>query len=56
MLVGHLPFMERLASLLVFGDPARLVVKFQNAGIVALDQDSAGRWFVRWALMPRLGE
>lgn len=52
MLVGHLPFMERLAGLLLAGDPQRLIVKFQNAGVVALNQSPDGRWFLRWALTP----
>jgi phosphohistidine phosphatase len=52
MLIGHLPFMERLAAFLVAGDPDRLIVKFQNAGVVALDQDPAGHWHLLWALTP----
>lgn len=37
MLVGHLPFMERLVSYLVTGTAEKVVVKFQNGGIVCLD-------------------
>lgn len=56
MLVGHLPFMERLAGLLVAGSSDRLVVKFQNGGIVCLDQDpDRGFWFIKWTLMPKIG-
>ena len=54
MLVGHLPFMERLAGHLITGDAARRVFKFQNSGIVCLDRDE-GNWFVKWALMPNIG-
>ena len=36
MLVGHLPFMARLAALLVTGDPDRPAVRFRNGGIVCL--------------------
>ncbi len=50
MLVGHLPFMQRLASLLVAGDQENRVIKFQNAGIVCLEQEQG--WHVKWALMP----
>jgi phosphohistidine phosphatase len=57
MLVGHLPFMERLTGLLVAGSAERLVFKFQNGGIVCLDKNPGDRfWFVKWALMPRIGE
>ncbi len=56
MLVGHLPFMERLTSQLILGRREPLVFKFQNGGIVCLDRDPHGRqWFIKWALMPRIG-
>ncbi len=52
MLVGHLPFMERLASLLIAGRPEPNVVKFQNAGIVCLEQNETHDWHVKWTIMP----
>jgi len=56
MLVGHLPFMERLTSYLITGSSEKTVFKFQNGGIVCLDQDPENRsWFVKWALMPKIG-
>ncbi len=55
MLVGHLPFMERLCSLLVTGTPEYLIFKFQNSGIVCLDQQEGSPfWFIKWALMPNI--
>ncbi len=55
MLVGHLPFMERLTSYLITGNPDRPVLKFQNGGIVCLDQDpNAQVWVIKWTLMPRI--
>ena len=33
MLVGHLPFLSRLASLLLVGDPERLMIRYRNSGI-----------------------
>lgn len=54
MLVGHLPFMERLASYLLVGSADVIVVKFTNGGIVCLDQDpDSGSWFVSNMLLPR---
>lgn len=35
-LVGHLPFLDRLAGLLVAGDPDMHVVAFRNGGLVHL--------------------
>ena len=55
MVVGHLPFLEKLLSFLVVGSPDRPVIKFQNSSIICLDiDDVAGHWFIRWALFPRL--
>lgn len=54
MLVGHLPHLSRLASLLVAGDPAREVVAFRMGGLVCLDRSTEGRWRVRWALTPEV--
>ena len=53
MAVGHLPFMERLTSYLGTKNAEIIVFKFQNGGIVCLDQDSEGSpWYIKWALMP----
>jgi len=53
MVVGHLPFMERLVSYLVSGSPETQVVKFQNSGIVCLDTEiDSQSFFIRWALFP----
>lgn len=55
MLVGHRPFMDRLAGLLVAGDRARSVVRFQKGGIVCLERDAQSRaWSVLWAVTPEL--
>ncbi|KPJ99176.1 MAG: phosphohistidine phosphatase [Desulfobacterales bacterium SG8_35] len=54
MVVGHLPFMERLVSYLVAGAPERQVIKFQNSSIICLEtEDASEPWFIRWALFPR---
>ena len=54
MLVGHLPFMEKLTAYLVTGSVDSLVFKFQNGGILCLAQEPAvASWFIKWAL-PRL--
>ncbi len=56
MVVGHLPFMERLTSYLITGSIAPPVFKFQNSGIVCLDKDQESRsWVIKWALMPNIG-
>lgn len=55
MYVGHLPFMEKLASYLVTGETARPVFKFQNAGIVCIDiNQDTGAPVIIWSLMPHI--
>ena len=56
MLVGHLPFMERLTAYLITGSIERLVFKFQNSGIVCLNKaPDTKSWVIKWALMPHIG-
>ena len=53
MIVGHLPFMERIVSYLVAGDPDGRVVVFQNGGVVRLDWDAEGqRWVIGSTVFP----
>ncbi len=55
MLVGHLPFMERMAAYLTTGSTDYTVFKFQNGGIVCLDKlEDSGLWAIQWALMPHV--
>ncbi|MBE9547239.1 MAG: phosphohistidine phosphatase SixA [Proteobacteria bacterium] len=55
MLVGHLPFMEKLTSYLITGSTEKPVFKFQNGGILCMEQDPDTRsWFIKWALMPNI--
>ena len=56
MLVGHLPFMQRLASHLIIGSSEPPVIQFQNGGIVCLDQQpDLQNWIIKWTLMPNIG-
>ncbi|MGD9082010.1 MAG: phosphohistidine phosphatase SixA [Desulfobacterales bacterium] len=56
MIVGHLPFMERMTSFLITGSIEKPVFKFQNSGIVCLDKDPATQfWMIKWTLMPNIG-
>ncbi|MCK5828836.1 MAG: phosphohistidine phosphatase SixA [Methylococcales bacterium] len=52
MIVGHLPFLERLTSYLITGNQNLIIVKFQHAGIVCLDQDKTNHWYLKWTIMP----
>ena len=53
MIVGHLPYLSRLASLLVTGDPDKEVVALPTGAVAALTQED-GAWRFRWLLTPKL--
>ena len=42
MVVGHLPFLARLASVLLVGDPNLLQIGFVEAGVVVLTRERGG--------------
>jgi phosphohistidine phosphatase len=55
MYVGHLPFMEKLASYLVTGSTERPVFRFQNAGIVCIDlHPDIKKPVITWTLIPHI--
>lgn len=52
-LVGHLPFLNKLTSLLVSGSADAHIVTFQNACIVKLvPKSSGGEYTIQWILTP----
>ncbi len=53
MLVGHLPHLSRLLSLVVTGNSEIEIVRFRNAGIVCLTQKE-GKWAIDWVMQPDL--
>jgi phosphohistidine phosphatase len=59
VIVGHLPFLARLASLLLAGWTEGVVVNFEPGGVVCLERADTGtprgvRWGVSWAVAPAL--
>ncbi len=54
MIVGHMPFVARLASLLLTGRDATLPVAFKNGGIVCLSRLDPERWQLEWAVTPEI--
>jgi phosphohistidine phosphatase len=54
-LVGHLPFLDKLASLLVAGDEEVQVVRFRMGGLVKLEpKDGRDGFSVAWAIPPEI--
>jgi phosphohistidine phosphatase len=54
MLVGHLPFLEKLTSLFLCGDENARLVLFRYGGIVRLEQKEDKGWAVGWVLTPEM--
>ena len=58
LVVGHLPFLQRLVSYLTTGSEDLKVYQFQNSGIVCLDAskgpDGEIDWFIKWTLNPHI--
>ena len=54
MLVGHLPFMTKLASFLLAHSQDDHPVKFQQGGIVCLEKDEQDEWSLLYAITPEL--
>ncbi|MEJ2181896.1 MAG: phosphohistidine phosphatase SixA [Nitrospirota bacterium] len=53
MLVGHLPHLGRLASVLLTGDAGAEIVEFQQGGVACLEKGN-GRWQLRWMVVPEV--
>ena len=54
-LVGHLPFLDRLASLLISGNENVQVIQFQMGGLIKLVPKQQGAGFaVAWAIPPEI--
>jgi phosphohistidine phosphatase len=54
MIVGHLPHLAKLTSLLVVGDETVPVVSFQQGGVVCLEEVEGGDWSIAWMLVPEI--
>ena len=54
MIVGHLPFLSKLASRLLIGDESPSVVAFQKGGVVCLRQGDDETWQLAWMITPEL--
>jgi len=54
MIVGHLPFLSKLAALLVTGSEANEVVEFQFGGAVCVERRDDGKWKIAWMITPAL--
>ncbi|MCX8116485.1 MAG: phosphohistidine phosphatase SixA [Desulfobacterota bacterium] len=54
MIVGHLPFLDHLASFLICGNEKARVILFRYGAIVCLEQKEDQGWAIRWVLSPEM--
>jgi len=54
LIVGHLPYVGRLASLLLVSDPDRPTLAFRPGSMACIERDAAGHWTLLWMIRPEL--
>lgn len=54
VLVGHLPHLGKLASLLLCGTPDKDFITLKPTGIICLKRENSEAWFLQWMLSPEI--
>ncbi len=54
MIVGHLPFLPKLASALLAGTENPGLISFRNSGVVCLEFREKEGWRLSWSLPPEM--
>jgi phosphohistidine phosphatase len=54
MLVGHMPFMGKLASLLLTGDEYADALAFKKGGVACLERNDDATWRLAWMVVPEI--
>jgi len=54
MVVGHLPFMDKLTSWLLTDNDDTGLVSFQPGSVVCVERNSDARWSLTWMIRPEL--
>ncbi len=54
LLVGHMPFMGKLAAKLITGNENRDIVAFKAGSMLCLEKIDPTQWILRWMLNPEL--
>ena len=54
LIVGHLPYLGRLTSLLLASDPELPLLAFQPGSMACLEKDAEGHWTLVWMVRPEL--
>ena len=54
MIVGHLPFLAKLATTLMGGAEEESFVGFKQGGVVCLEKGEENTWRLGWMIIPEL--
>ena len=54
MLIGHLPHLGKLTSLLLTGNANREIVSIKTGGVICLEKNNAGYWSLQWMITPEI--
>jgi len=54
MIVGHLPFLPYLISLLVTGNETANIIAFDAVSISCLNRSDPGQWQIEWTITPKI--
>lgn len=54
LIVGHLPFLAKLAAHLLVGDEAQPLLAFEPGTLVRLAHVDSARWVIEWVIRPEL--
>jgi phosphohistidine phosphatase len=54
MIVGHLPHLQRLSSILLCQDEHQKIIEFEKGCVICLFRDESSIWVIRWMLIPSM--
>ena len=54
MVVGHLPFLDKLVAVLVTGSEENEIVEFRFGSVVCIERRDDEKWKVAWMIRPAL--
>jgi phosphohistidine phosphatase len=54
MIVGHLPFLNKLVAVLVTSSEQNEIVEFRFGSVVCIERSDDGKWKVAWMVRPAL--
>jgi phosphohistidine phosphatase len=54
MVVGHLPFLQKLVSLFLVGSETHELIEFHQGGVVCLERKENGKWRLVLAITPEV--